>query len=377
MHVEVNLDEAVTAGIINEHQALALRNFEAAKAGIPSASAEKFQIFGGLNDLMAAMGMAVLAASIMLLLGGNGGAAGGLGIILLLILPPLLFFCAKKLVSRAAPMTSMAIMLAYMAFSVWPITMLVRESASHSFRDEAWGISAMLSSLISGFIFWRRFSFPPLPAAAAGIFSIGLMAIFLPSYPEPSNYVIANIVLLFSATVIFGAACWLDITDIRRETERSQIAFWLHCCTGILLSRSLFSLITGENALQTAFELTTSHLYVFALIFFIFSTLSLIIDRRSLLISMALPSLSIIHSTDNWLLGYPIIGCVLLLFSLGWVRARRILVDHLPKRIAAQLPRTDITQYGQRPTRRNFPLSRRSTEKTSEAVKNLIGFTRR
>ena len=57
--MDIDLDAASAEGIISEDQAIALRNFQARRAGESLSMAEKFQLYGGLSDVVAAVGLAL------------------------------------------------------------------------------------------------------------------------------------------------------------------------------------------------------------------------------------------------------------------------------------------------------------------------------
>ena len=57
--MDVDLDAAAADGIISEDQVVALRNFQAQRTRQSLSMAEKFQIYGGLTDVVAAAGLAL------------------------------------------------------------------------------------------------------------------------------------------------------------------------------------------------------------------------------------------------------------------------------------------------------------------------------
>jgi hypothetical protein len=175
--------------------------------------------------------------------------------------------------------------------------------------------------------------------------------------------VAAAALLIASGAMIAGI--WWDLTDIRRETERSQTAFWLHCVAGVLMSRALFSLLTGSQMVDGELILTGLSFDQFPWVLAMVlgsALLSLLLDRRSLLVGSLLPTVGIFDVGNNGeaaiMAGFALAGTALIFFSTTWVKLRTGLLALLPTRLAAQLPRTSLMAQGQRPTRRDKELWR-------------------
>ena len=136
-------------------------------------------------------------------------------------------------------------------------------------------------------IFWRRSRLPVVPAAMAAIATVACVALTTPefSYGDEGNLVPNTVTVVMGIATLFWAAWW-DLTDVRRETERSQVAFWLHCCAGFFICRGSYGLVTGHVGLDEnyAVELGLRSVWPFVLIFSASVLVSLVLDRRSLLL---------------------------------------------------------------------------------------------
>jgi len=144
------------------------------------------------------------------------------------------------------------------------------------------------------------------------------------------------------------------------------VGFWLHCVAGALLSRAVFSFLTGETMIDGDLILTgltfSQSPAVLAMIAGA-AVISLLLDRRSLLLGCLLPTVGIFNGFAEGemaiVAGLALTGSTILLFSAKWNQLRVTLLSWLPTKIAAQLPRTSMTSDGQRPTRRHLELLRR------------------
>ncbi|HEX9807692.1 MAG TPA: hypothetical protein VGA34_12445 [Alteraurantiacibacter sp.] len=343
MRTEIDLDAAAREGIIGEDQAIALRNFQAEQDGLPLASAEKFRIFGGYADLVIGIGTALVLGSITVF-------ADGVGFWLVFPIMAVVCYMLGRFVDmRARPATATVIMCAYLAFSFCALPVALHEN--HVVLDREvlpFVLYAVLPAAVATWLYWRAYRFPPTFAAA--IIPIAFISIDLT----------ATLIVAIGTLI---SASWWDMTDIRRETERSQVAFWLHCCAGFLISRSLFSLLTGRKVIDDNLVLTGLSVdqfpYVLAMIGGA-ALFSLLLDRRSLLVGVLLPTVGMFETIDSGFVGVGtgmlLAGVSLLFFSWGWVRLRIALLGILPRKWAAQLPRTGLGLEGQRPTRRHLPL---------------------
>jgi heme/copper-type cytochrome/quinol oxidase subunit 4 len=273
---------------------------------------------------------------------------------------------------RARPATATVMMCAYLAFSFSALPAALHEFHVDVDREVLpFVLYAVLPAVVATWLYWRAYRFPPTFAAAIMLIAIVLINLlsdhfFLLRWEQDFGgkaHNLAGIATLIIAVSTLISASWWDMTDIRRETERSQVAFWLHCCAGFLISRSLFSLLTGRAVIDDNLVLTGLGVdqfpYVLAMIGGA-ALVSLLLDRRSLLVGVLLPTVGMFETIDSGFVGVGIgmllAGVSLLFFSWGWVRLRIALLGILPRKWAAQLPRTGLGLEGQRPTRRHLPL---------------------
>ena len=157
---------------------------------------------------------------------------------------------------------------------------------------------------------------------------------------------------------VFLFAMWWDGSDPRRETRRSDVAFWLHLLAAPLIVHPIFSLLgLTEGTASTLDAAAVILLYV------VLGLVALAIDRRALLVSAlayVLYALNSLFQTYgdvelSFALTALVIGSALLLLSAFWTTARRAVVKPLPER-CGRLPVLDRGQAaGDRTGRPSWP----------------------
>lgn len=370
MQTEIDFEAAVAAGIIGEDQAIALRNFEAERLGMPSATAEKFLLFGGFHDLLNASALALVLVGLTIWL-----YDAKLSIVFLMLAPVVFALCTRINV-RAMPLTTTVLMLSFVGYLLFGLPNFLKSNYWGQPSNAVLIPFGILPALIGAWIFWRTFRWPPIPAVVALLFSIAVAFPLQPPNGElEQGKLVYHVAILLLSFGVLAAAIWWDITDIRRETERSQVAFWLHCCAGFLLTHAAFSMISGNEAFtqNSPASLDFQDAIAFAMTFSLFAILSLLLDRRSLLVGSMLPSIEFFTSFGSEGLGILFAGCCLLFFTWAWSFWRRGMLAILPSKVAAQLPRTQIIGFGQRPTRRHLPLKPRTTDAAVKGIAMLFG----
>ncbi|HEY0014242.1 MAG TPA: hypothetical protein VGB79_15470, partial [Allosphingosinicella sp.] len=143
---------------------------------------------------------------------------------------------------------------------------------------------------------------------------------------------------------VFLFAMWWDASDPRRETRRSDVAFWLHLLSAPLIVHPVFHLLGLTDGDATVLEaVAVLLLYVFL------GVTALAIDRRALLVSAlayVLYAMSVLFreigpvELDIALTAF-VIGSGLLVLSAFWHQARRAVVRPLPAALQSRLPVVD------------------------------------
>jgi hypothetical protein len=192
---------------------------------------------------------------------------------------------------------------------------------------------------------WRRFRVPITIAAGAAAVAGVVLGGIASLMDDSAN--IRTVMLAFALLLglgVFLFAMWWDASDPRRETRRSDVAFWLHLLAAPMIVHPVFTLLglTDGNA-------TTGEAVVVVLVYVVLGLTALAIDRRALLVSAlayVLYALADLFERFgavelSFALTALIIGSALLLLSAFWHTARRGVVKPLPANLRSKLPVLD------------------------------------
>jgi MFS family permease len=370
MYSETDLEAAVTSGVLSAEQAAAFRSFVAAERHLPSADEEHFRLLTGFNDIFVG-----IAATILLLAVGWIGQYLGpkidfegpspLG-------PIFVAACAWGLgefftLKRRMALPSIILLLAFAGgcfFATWFAEVLI--FGEHNVSAQGMFVLVGIASAIAcaaTFAHWRRFKVPitvAVGAAAVAALVVTLVASLLVG-GEPERIgreqwhniqsVLEGVALLLGLGTFALAMRW-DASDRRRETRRSDVAFWLHLLAAPMIVHPVFSLLgltTGDASVGGAL--------VVILLYVALAVVALAIDRRALLVSALAYVLWAINALFQQsgavelsvALTALVIGSALLLLSAFWANARKVVVGPLPTGLQARLPMLD------RPTTRVVP----------------------
>jgi hypothetical protein len=149
---------------------------------------------------------------------------------------------------------------------------------------------------------------------------------------------------LVAGVVVFLFAMWWDSSDPRRETRRSDVAFWLHLLAAPLIVHPIFTLLGLNDG-----NANPGEAMVVLIVYVLLGLAALAIDRRALLVSALAYVLWAISDLFeeagavelNLALTALVIGSALLLLSAFWNNARRAIVRPLPPGLQAKLPVLD------------------------------------
>ena len=362
MYSETDLETAVAGGVLTAEQAAAFRAFIASGRQLPAADEEHFRLLTGFNDIFVG-----IAATILLV------AVGWIGQYLgpriehegPSFLGPLLvaatawglaeFFTLK----RRMALPSIILLLAFAGgifFGTWFAEVLI--VGEHNVSAQGMFVLVAVAAAIScaaTWAHWRRFKVPitvAVGAAAVAALVVTLVAsLLVGAQPELidgaewhriQSILEATALLLGVGTFLF-AMRW-DASDRRRETRRSDVAFWLHLLAAPLIVHPVFSLLgltTGQASVGGAI--------VVILLYVLLALVALAIDRRALLVSALAYVLWAINALFQQsgavelsvALTALVIGSALLLLSAFWTNARRLAVAPLPESLREKLPLLD------------------------------------
>lgn len=343
MYSESDLQSAVSAGVISHDAAEALRAHAAGMRTAPVADEEHFRLITGFNDIfvsIAAVLLLVAAAGI-----GNAIAPGAAGLLIAGAAWMLAEFFTKK---RRMALPSIILLLAFVG-GVAAVPMEIIDSTNPRFSDTAAamiGAGMGLLAAAAAWFHWRRFMVPITVAAGAAGIAVTVMALIVSAWITATGSRDAEPILLplvfACGLAVFAVAMRWDMSDPKRETRRSDVAFWLHLLAAPMIAHPLFNWLgvnEGENIGALA---AIGVLAVYVLM----GAVALAVDRRALLVS----ALAYVLVALTWLFREfgmvelnvavtgLVIGSALLALSAFWTPIRSALILRLPGQLQAMLP---------------------------------------
>ena len=363
MYSESDLEAAVAGGALTAEQAARFRDYVAAGRHMPVVDEEHFRLLTGFNDIFVGIAAVILLVAVGWIgyyippnVDGDGPSLF-MGLLVAATAWGLAEFFTRR---RRMALPSIILLLAFVGGVIATFVFgTVSAIGVDAFENEGAAFTLVLSAgaavgAAAAWLHWRRFRVPitvAAGAAAAVALVLGLIASALigdgQNMTEEQGERIMSILegsalLLGIGTFLF--AMWWDSSDPRRETRRSDVAFWLHLLAAPLMVHPIFSLLgLTEGAASTLDGIAVVLLYV------VLGLVALAIDRRALLVSAlayVLYALNSLFETYgvvelNIALTALIIGSALLLLSAFWTNARRAVVRPLPEGLRAKLPVVD------------------------------------
>jgi hypothetical protein len=326
MYSEDDLDAAVAAGVMSAETAAAFRAHVAGSRHTPAADEEQFRLITGFNDIFVVIASVLLLASV-----GWIGATirDWLGALAIAAAAWALaeFFVRR----RRMALPAIVLLLAFVG-SVFMVCLPVIGE-----RGGGFGISGAIAAA-AAWLHWLRFRVPITVAAGAAAMVGGAVGTLMVTVPAAREWL--HFALFASGLAVFAIALRWDASDVRRETRRSDVAFWLHLLAAPLLVHPVFTWIGMLSGEETVF----AALLVFAL-YIVIALVSLAIDRRALMVSALSYVLyafsALLQQTGFVSLGFAltalVIGSALLLLSAFWQKSRAAALGLLPPPARARL----------------------------------------
>lgn len=360
------LTRAVDRGVITLAQAESLRELARAEAEAPLAALpavhpplssesrdeaaepddERLRFVTGFADIFVTLGLGLFFGSAAYLIGLYAG--GGPKWAILAVVAWLLaeFFTRRHRMALPSivllSLFTVAIFNATFAFadpgyySAW---LLPSWGTRMWFTDHAPSIlaAALVTATFAGAHYWR-FHVPITVAAGAGALCAAVLACANWLLPNMGGH-LYEAILLACGLGVFALAMRFDMSDPQRQTRRTDIAFWLHLLAAPLIVHPLIATFV-HGALDT-----TSALAILG-IFLGFGIVSVIIDRRALLVSglvyagLALGTLvrQTAFADKSVPATFLALGVFILLLSAGWRPLRNAILQLLPEPITVHLP---------------------------------------
>ncbi|MDZ7937585.1 MAG: hypothetical protein U5M53_04620 [Rhodoferax sp.] len=320
MFTEDDLQSAVLAGAVSAEAAEALRQHAASRRTTPLVDEEHFRLITGFNDVFVVIACVLLLVSVGWIGSAIAPFAGGLAVAA----------CAWGLAEffvRQRHMALPAIVL-LVAFVGGVFGSLFTLSADH---QGAVRVAAALVAAGGAWLHWRRFQVPITVAAGSAALVGAVWMLLLETFPALKEWFIP-IALVCGVAVFYVALRW-DASDTARQTGRSDVAFWLHLLAAPLMVHPLFtSLVVSSDGIALGGAV------VVLLAYAVIAVVSLVIDRRALMVSalgyVLFAFSALLKQYGSVSLGFAItalvIGSALLLLSAFWHSTRAALLRQVP-----------------------------------------------
>lgn len=353
MYTEDDLRHAVASGAISAEAANALRNSVRAGRQAPASDEENFRLINSFNDIF----VTIAAILLMVAMAGIGQAftphIDGLPPVSGLLIAAAAWGMAEYFTrQRRMALPSIVLMIGF----VGGVFEMLLGAVVMAFGDNFEGHQVLAGSLIAlscaataiaAWVHWRRFMVPITVAAgaaalAATAIALAITAVGPATIDEPQQILIP--LIFIAGLVIFAVAMHWDISDLGRQTRRSDVAFWLHLLAAPMIAHPLFhwlGVTQGDNiGLGAAMGVLVVYIAM--------GVIALAIDRRALLVSAlayVLAALTFLFDRFgavelNVALTALVIGSALLTLSAFWSPIRRAVVQQMPGAIQMRVPST-------------------------------------
>lgn len=328
MYNDEDLNLAVQAGIFTPEAVQAFQQHMSQLRHQPAVDEENFRLVTGFNDIFVVIACVILLSSVAWL-GQSVHHVAGAALMTASAWGLSEFFVRQ----RRMALPAIVLLGSFIGGVIWTTL-----AALPTVQAWALALAAVLAVLAAG-LHWRRFKVPITVAAGAGALIGCLLALISSTVPHSQHWLIPSLIVAGLAT--FTAAMFWDASDTRRQTRRSDVAFWLHLLAAPLLVHPIFALLgvlDGHTGLLQA--------GVVLALYSLLALVSLAIDRRALMVS----ALSyVLYSSSTLLKTYGVLGlefaitglCLssaLLMLSAFWHSTRALLVRRLPMSWQQRLP---------------------------------------
>lgn len=358
MYSEIDLANAVEAGVMTQAQADAFRNHIAEGRNSPAVDEEHFRLLTGFNDIFVSIATLLILAAVgwigfyigshtFNLVNREGvveyGAAIACGCFAVAITSWLLAEYFTRQRRMALPSILLLIGFAWGVFggvtalfganTPWLAEQLGLSIDNELHVKQMGGTIAIIVGVISAFatwVHWKRFMVPitvAVGAMALVTVAVGSIMAFVDGAENWMNWIV-----LAAGLLVFVFAMRWDMSDLQRRSRRSDVAFWLHLLAAPLIAHPIFDLLgVFDGDISIPMAMVVLGLYV------AFAFLALAIDRRALLVSSLVYVLyamyALFESTGAVELSAAltglVIGSALLTLSAFWQPMRRGVVAML------------------------------------------------
>ena len=356
MYTEDDLRTAVASGAISAEAADALRNSVRASREAPATDEEHFRLINSFNDIF----VTIAAVLLLVAMAGIGqsftpnidGPPPFSGLLIAAAAWGMAEFFTRR---RRMARPSIVLLLAFVGgvFEMLLGFIVLGFSGDNFEQNQVLAglliAGAGLATAGAAYMHWRRFIVPITVAAGAAALTVTVIALIVtalgPKTIDDPQTVFMPLVFIAGLAIFAFAMRW-DISDLGRQTRRSDVAFWLHLLAAPMIAHPLFHWLGVTEGQNIGMGAAIGVLVVYVAMGFV----ALAIDRRALLVSALAYVLFALGSLFerfgavelNVALTALVIGSALLTLSAFWTPIRRQVVSALPGDLSARVPATAI-----------------------------------
>ncbi|MEP7704158.1 hypothetical protein [Paraglaciecola sp. 25GB23A] len=332
MYTDDDLTHAVEQGIFTDNSIQQFRHYMAQSKNTNLVDEENFRLISGFNDIFVMIASGLLLVSVAWLgttiepwLGAVACSAVSWG---------LAEFFVRQ---RRMALPAIGLLLTFLG-GIFALPILFNDFAQQNVSESSIVISGILTALAAR-LHWLRFKVPITVAVGTGASVAGVVAIIVSVLPAAVN-ILLPLVFIGGLVTFFIAMIW-DSGDRKRQTRRSDVAFWLHLVAAPMIVHPIFTAL----GILGAVESVVSSLIVIGL-YLILAFISIAVDRRAIMVSALIYVVYAFSSLlDNYgMVSYSFaitglcIGATLLILSAFWQNSRKNVLKLIPEMLLLRLP---------------------------------------
>ncbi len=348
MYSEDDLEAAIAAGVVDRASVERLRTYLARTSRTPLVDEEHFRLVTGFNDIFVSIAsvlllgaLAWIGQSIPIGLAVGPRPLGGLFVAIAAWMLAELF-TARRRMALPSILLLAGFVGGLFAFTGAGLGGLLDQLGVHDTSKTIGALVLAASGLVAGigaWAHWRRYHVPITVAAGVAAGVVVAIALLASAVPALANHLSAP---AFGAGLcVFGLAMRWDMSDPKRETRRSDVAFWLHLLAAPLIVHPVFAML---GLFQGGIGLSGAAIVI--ALYISLGLVALAIDRRALLVSAlayVVYALSELFRefgavSLNVALTALVLGSALLMLSAYWTNVRASVLASLPESLRDRLP---------------------------------------
>jgi MFS family permease len=356
-----HLDEALEKGILSLEQVTALHELAlqglasqthntpetaASKTAYPPADEESFRFITSFNDIFVTLGLGLFLGALTYLsrTSSVGVVISPFNHLFVVIAAWLLalYFTGK----RRMALPSIVLLLIFSGFTLWffidvfSFLMGLFETEKSVKYTESIRVSvvALFASLFTAsaiYFHWRIFRVPITVAAGVSALIAFFISLIYVIVGKDMIEPVLKPVFFIAGVATFTLAMRFDASDVKRQTRRTDIAFWLHLLAAPMIVHPMVSDVVTRGD-----DLSLINSFLILGLFTLLGIIALLVDRRAILVSSltyAGYALTVLIKTSG--LGKDIVfpmtifvlGAAILALSAGWTPLREMVLSRTPR----------------------------------------------